>query len=1250
MSGTSHGGGSGNDYATIKYSSAGAPLWTNRFNGAASSNDVAMAIAVDASRSVFVTGSTIGTGSNDFATIKYSSAGAALWTNYYNGTGNSNDVAVAVEVDAGGNVLVAGYSRGSGTGNDYAVIKYSNTGTPLWTNRYNGPANGPDQPAALATDTNGSVFVTGYSAGSGNDYATVKYSSAGAPLWTNRYNGPGNNTDEAVAVAVDGSGNVLVAGYSRGGTSGNDYAAIKYSNTGAPLWTNRYNGPGNSADNAFALAVDRGGYVILTGGSAGSGSGDDFATIKYQGALQPFITVQPPGQVLYPGTNVTFRVTATGLAPLAYQWRKNGIGIGNATNSSYGIAGLATNDAGNFDVVLTNYYGSVTSAVAVLTVTLAPVITVQAPDQVVFPGANVTFTMTAAGEPPLAYQWRKDGVTLLNATNTSYSLTGVTTNDSGDFTLVVTNAHGAVTSAVATLTVVLPPAISVQPSSQTAVSESGVSFTVTASGGALSYQWRRDGSVLLDVGNITGANTATLTLTDVSSGDAGIYSVFISNPAGSVTSSNATLTLVVPPEITIPPASQNVAAGRNVTFTVAATGSAPLQYQWRLNTVNIANATNATLTLTSVGAANAGSYTVVVTNLAGSATSPAATLIVRVPPVITLQPQSQTAIVGANVTFTVAATGTPPLTYQWQNNGIKILNATGTSLTLVEVQGTNAGGYNVIVSGPDAAVASATASLTVDLPPLPFADNFTNRVTTNSYSGSGSGGNTNASRETGEPRHANKTGGKSVWLNWQAPANGAATFSTRGSSFDTMLAVYTGTNLTALTEVASDDDAGGLYTSQVKFNALAGTNYAIAVDGLANAAGRIVLNWTLDDTVVEVPRILVHPVNQTVGVGADVTFTVSGAGTPPLSYQWYFRGTAIAGATNTSLTILNVQVSDVGAYLARVNNAFGQTAQSLPCILEIGGNAEAQSRDKFEDLFEIVNIGSGASAKSIRRRLAGFPSVSVGTLGTQIFNNLDSADQLNQPISGSVSGGSTRWFVIKAAGSGVMVVDTIGSDINTVMAVYTGTNLLELVFVAEDDNGAPDGIRSRVRFPAVNGTDYVVAVDGVNGAKGNIALNWGLGTVPAFTLHPTDRKATVSETVVFSAQAASLPVPFYQWRKDGVALPGQTGATLVFDHVLAEDAGWYDVVVSNFTGLAVSEPANLTVGTATRMVNNTRTPGGFSVTLQTEPGKTYELQATDSLESDSWTAIRTIIGDGAFQVFTDPQASGAKRFYRLVIY
>ena len=188
------------------------------------------------------------------------------------------------------------------------VLTRGETAVQAWVQRYSGPGNSTDQARAIAVDGSNNVIVTGYSDNSGvwppiSDCVTIKYSSAGVPLWTNLY-----SAGSANAVAVDGSNNVIVAG-----SSGGDYVTIRYSSAGVPLWTNRYNGPANSSDSASAVAVDRIGNVFVTGWSFGSGGNQDFATVKYVCVPSPVMTnlsvangtfQMRVDQVLQPGTLV----------------------------------------------------------------------------------------------------------------------------------------------------------------------------------------------------------------------------------------------------------------------------------------------------------------------------------------------------------------------------------------------------------------------------------------------------------------------------------------------------------------------------------------------------------------------------------------------------------------------------------------------------------------------------------------------------------------------------------------------------------------------------------------------------------------------------------------------------------------------------------------------------------------------------------------------------------------------------------
>jgi hypothetical protein len=185
--------------------------------------------------------------------------------------------------------------------------------------------------------------------------------------------------------------------------------------------------------------------------------------------------------------------------------------------------------------------------------------------------------------------------------------------------------------------------------------------------------------------------------------------------SGDSAASTATVTATAP-AITTQPVSLAINEGQAASFTVAASGTATLAYQWRKGGTAISGATSATYSITASAASDAGSYDVVVSNSAGSVTSSAATLTVTAAssaPAITTQPVSQSAAAGGSVTFTVAASGTAPLTYQWRKGGTAISGATSASYTIGSVASTDAGNYDVIVSNANGSVTSATVSLSV---------------------------------------------------------------------------------------------------------------------------------------------------------------------------------------------------------------------------------------------------------------------------------------------------------------------------------------------------------------------------------------------------------------------------------------------------------------------------------------------------------------------------------------------------------
>ncbi|MBA3649096.1 MAG: SBBP repeat-containing protein [Chitinophagales bacterium] len=279
------------DYLTIKYNSDGVMQWKDTYNGPVSEDDNAVAMSLDPSGNIYVTGFNFSgndpIGEKNYFTIKYNPSGVRQWTAEYNGPISEVDIATALAVDNNGNAYVTGYSDGT-TDFDYATIKYNTNGKQKWVARYNGPANGFDIAYAIAVDDAGNVYVTGgdEKTAYNGDYLTIKYSPSGNVKWTARYAGSGGDNDEAYAIAVDKSGNVYVTGNENGFVYNSNIGTVKYSSSGVEQWVKIYDGPRDSVDAGNAIAVDALGNVYVGGVSTAKNS-VDFTTIKYPAGSTP---------------------------------------------------------------------------------------------------------------------------------------------------------------------------------------------------------------------------------------------------------------------------------------------------------------------------------------------------------------------------------------------------------------------------------------------------------------------------------------------------------------------------------------------------------------------------------------------------------------------------------------------------------------------------------------------------------------------------------------------------------------------------------------------------------------------------------------------------------------------------------------------------------------------------------------------------------------------------------------------------
>src|ERR1051326_3702959 len=556
---------------------------------------------------------------------------------------------------------------------------------------------------------------------------------------------------------------------------------VTFLDGGSSIGTGVLSGSGGTATatlSTSALAARSHSITASYPGDANFTPSTSSAITQLVDAASPSVTGQPANQSVCSGTSASFTVVATG-SDLSYQWRKaganlaNGGSISGATSATLTINPVAGTDASTYDVVVTNGCGSATSTGATLTVTAAPSISVQPSAQAVCVGGTATYAVTAAGAG-LTYQWRKNGVNIADGpTGNGSTYSGATTNSLQVTTVAAADAAIAtagfdcvvsgtcpppVTSTRVALTINTAPAITVQPTDQTSCSGTTTTFAVTATGGGLTYQWRKNGVNIANgaTGNgstYVGVTTASMQITATAAGDAvsaatGFDCVVSGTCTPSpVTSDRVALTVNTSPAITGQPAAQTVCAGTTATYTVTATGTS-LTYQWRKNGVAISNGVNgngstysgvttSSLQISGVASADAAIATAGFDCVVSGACTPAVTssrvaLTVNTAPAITVQPTASTVCAGSTASFTVTATGAG-LTYQWRKNGAPIANgATGngstysgaTTVTL-QITGTVFGdsadastGFDCVVSGTCSPSATSTrVALTVNSAP-----------------------------------------------------------------------------------------------------------------------------------------------------------------------------------------------------------------------------------------------------------------------------------------------------------------------------------------------------------------------------------------------------------------------------------------------------------------------------------------------------------------------------------------------------
>ncbi|HVS51749.1 MAG TPA: immunoglobulin domain-containing protein [Opitutaceae bacterium] len=576
-----------------------------------------------------------------------------------------------------------------------------------------------------------------------------------------------------------------------------------------------------------------------------------------------------------------------------YQWRFNATDIIGANAVTYVIAAATAADAGTYSVVVTNAGGS---SVASTTLTVrplaAPVITSQPQSAAVQVGQSASFFYTATGSFPRTHQWRKNGSDIAGANDSFYVISAVSTADAGTYSVVISNSKGSITSAGAPLTVnaATPVVIaSGSPANVSVTQANPATLEVFLSSGSspYTYQWRKNGVA------IDGATGSKLLFSAATLADSGNYSVVVSNILGPTTSREATLTVVpaTPVTITQQPQAQAVYFGQSTYISVSQSGSSPLTYQWLKDGQPIANATTSAYSINATAFTDAGDYSVVITNAAGSVTSAAGRLTVNpaVLPTITQQPSSLTVKYGDSIWIYANATGSPPLDLHWKKNDVIVTE--GSTISYFPATPAYNGDYVFEATNPAGTVKSNVITLTVLPPALPTI--------------------TSQPSALAVPLGSQTYAGFSVYCS--SVGTGPLTFQWLKNGLPISGATSSGYSPT----YTSATDAG---------------DYSVVITGPAGSVQSDIGKLTiLPPELPSVPDWNYY--NQfnadTVAPGMAKRFyapasTGSGLyGSQPCTYQWCKDGIAIPGATTWEYDLLNVHESDFGIYTVTIANAAG---------------------------------------------------------------------------------------------------------------------------------------------------------------------------------------------------------------------------------------------------------------------------------------------------------------------------------------
>ncbi len=990
-------------------------------------------------------------------------------------------------------------------------------------------------PQSVALDSSGNLYVA-----DSNNQTIRKISPAGAvTTFAGSAGQPGLTDGTGTAarfanpsgVAVDAADNVFVC-------DGGNQVIRKISPTGTvstfvgtvdPANSVRVDGTGTAARflSPKSVAVDPSGDLFVAEGNNGKGADGALRKITPTGVVttvhfgaddyayqaNPRVAADSAGNVFI-WNNDTTKISAAG--SVVNLTAINGIATPQQSfaGSSYfqynnqNGAGLAVDNQGNL------YFGvgsTIRQAVPLAASSASLALTTQPAGATINAGGNLTLSAGATSAQPVTYQWQKDGLNIPGATDPTLSLSGAVPGNNGSYTVLATNSSGSVLSSAASVTVAAAPqatgSIQVLSVNSPTAKTSASGITVTA-GDYLTLSLYAIGSpapntqVQKNASNLaqgqingslqsylsTGSVHALLSLSSVTISDSGAYDFVFSNPAGSATSSSFTITVL--PNITAQPSDLTIPVGSSASFSVTATGSSNLSYQWQKGGTNISGATGTTLNLSNVTASEAGSYTAVVsdTSVPNSVTvSSAATLTLtstQIAPTITTQPVNLAAYPGSYIpsldSLNVQATGSPSnFNYQWQKDGVNVPGATGSSFNFTGGVSVNeVGTYTVVVSNPAGSVVSN-------------------------------------------------------------PAN---------------------------------------------------------VD-LFNAAGAV--------TITDYLNVTAPPANQVASAGSSVTFTVVAGGKSALTYQWQKGGANLPGATGSMLTLNNIAASDAAVYTVLISEsdptgaqipngvAYGATV-GRSATLTVSASTGNPSANEIVTSGHNATFSAGNTSGTIQWQVSSDGGINWANLSNDNTYSGTATSTLTLSNAGAAQNGSRYRYLATNSGT-VSTSSVVTLTVAPVLLPYptaiTADNAGNL-FVADAQTNTIQQVNAAGQISALAGQAGTAgSADGL-GSAARFNQPSGLALLPSGTLiiadtaNATLRSLSASDMVTTLAGSAGA-----RGNTNG------TGATASF---------------SNPLGVAVDQAGNIFVADSMNATIRKITAGGAVTTFAGSPGANGSADGTGS--------------------------------------